>query len=317
MMNFDEFVKNVRDDVLRFIPNAEELSVSVSKVHKNNGLCLTGLTIKSTESNVAPTIYLENFYEEYCQEDDYEDILRGIAHTYDNHTKGVIPDFSLESLDDSTIFGELVRTEGNEYLLRDIPSVLVFDGRFSVIFRYAVDVSDVKGSVLITDSIAEIKGFTAQMLYEIALKNDSKQNTPVLQTLYECLGSIISMDLPEPDTNAKLYVLTNETKLFGAFSILAEKTRKLLMDTFSGDLIVIPSSIHELILIPKENTVMNFLDEINTMIQEVNRTQVAPDEILGDEYFILKRTAKGYEFMADNKEPSYPDVSSSLVPAYA
>lgn len=43
----------------------DEYSVQVNTVVKNNDLHLTGLTILSKGSNIAPTIYLENYYQMY------------------------------------------------------------------------------------------------------------------------------------------------------------------------------------------------------------------------------------------------------------
>lgn len=44
---------------------AEGYIVRVQEVQKNNGLVLYGLTIQKTGVNIAPTIYLDSYYEEY------------------------------------------------------------------------------------------------------------------------------------------------------------------------------------------------------------------------------------------------------------
>ena len=43
----------------------EDYRVSVQDVNKNNGLVLTGLTILKKDCNIAPTIYLNQAFEQY------------------------------------------------------------------------------------------------------------------------------------------------------------------------------------------------------------------------------------------------------------
>ena len=44
---------------------AEGYTVRVKEVQKNNGLVLNGLIIQKTGVNIAPTIYLDAYYEDY------------------------------------------------------------------------------------------------------------------------------------------------------------------------------------------------------------------------------------------------------------
>ena len=47
-----------------------------------------------------------------------------------------------------------------------------------------------------------------------------------------------------------------------------------------GDYYVLPSSIHETLIVP--DTGLHDVNELEAMVKEVNETQVAPDEILSD-----------------------------------
>nr|WP_297703219.1 DUF5688 family protein [uncultured Butyrivibrio sp.] len=141
----------VAKDITSFLEYDENRQVFVKDVRKNNGVLLKGLTIKSDSEQIAPTIYLEQFYEQYSHTGDYDEVLRTIAKAYENSKLGSIPGFSADDLSENNIYGVLVNTDSNEELLRDIPSVRVLDGRFSVVFRYSLDEFGDKASVLITD----------------------------------------------------------------------------------------------------------------------------------------------------------------------
>jgi hypothetical protein len=73
-------------------------------------------------------------------------------------------------------------------------------------------------------------------------------------------------------------VLTNKSRLFGAVCIIYPDLLKDFACAIKSSFYVIPSSVHEVILVPSENTFE--ADEIRRMIKEINDTQVKPEEIL-------------------------------------
>ena len=52
------------------------------------------------------------------------------------------------------------------------------------------------------------------------------------------------------------------------------------------EVIIIPSSVHEVILLPIE--MKDKVDEINAIIQTINKTMLAPEEILSDHAYLYK-----------------------------
>ena len=53
-------------------------SIKVSEVIKTNGVKLKGLIIKAIDQNISPTIYLEPFYQMYCDNLEDDDTLKDI-----------------------------------------------------------------------------------------------------------------------------------------------------------------------------------------------------------------------------------------------
>ena len=59
MMDFEEFTQQVAEEIKRFLPSQyEDASVSLQDVTKNNDMQLTGIMIKTDETNITPNIYL-------------------------------------------------------------------------------------------------------------------------------------------------------------------------------------------------------------------------------------------------------------------
>ena len=65
-MRFEEFADIVVEKIREYLPETfAEASVELKTVIKNNDLKLTGITIRREESNICPTIYLEQYYKAY------------------------------------------------------------------------------------------------------------------------------------------------------------------------------------------------------------------------------------------------------------
>ena len=64
----------------------------------------------------------------------------------------------------------------------------------------------------------------------------------------------------------------------GAASVLDKDTMETISEMLGGDFVVIPSSIHEVIILPMDDNVDK--DELEGIIREVNTGQVAPEERL-------------------------------------
>ena len=60
-MNYEEFKKALIQKVTEGA--GEDAEITVHRVPKNNGVVLDGLTIMKKGRNIAPTIYLDSYYE--------------------------------------------------------------------------------------------------------------------------------------------------------------------------------------------------------------------------------------------------------------
>ena len=99
-----------------------------------------------------------------------------------------------------------------------------------------------------------------------------------------------------PDIPDTMFVLTNDTKVNGAAAILNDDIRQEIAEKV-GDFYMLPSSIHETLIIPKEAG-MEF-KELEQMVQEVNQTQVAPGERLSDH--VYEYDAKEHELFRSDR----------------
>ncbi len=129
IMTMDVFATAIKKTVEGILGNGHE--VKVQEVIKNNNTHLTGLMVKTANDPVAPTIYLEQFLEEYREgQTDIEGVSRQIVSIYERSIGKVSFDVSsVTDFSDSKekICYKLINAERNEQLLSDVPHVLIND----------------------------------------------------------------------------------------------------------------------------------------------------------------------------------------------
>ena len=87
-----------------------------------------------------------------------------------------------------------------------------------------------------------------------------------------------------------MYVLSNKSKLNGSGCILYQNLLRSLGKKLESDFYILPSSVHEVLLIPADD--QDSYEELTAMVQEVNATQLANEEILSDHVYYYSREAE-------------------------
>lgn len=187
---------------------------------------------------------------------------------------------------------KLVNRKANQGLFQDMPHLNVNDD-LSVAYYLQLESG---ATAVITNQMLDVWNITGEdvgnYLWKIAEKNTMKKNPPVFKALIDILLEEAPQEFREmikdniPDNMTEIYVLTNENKVYGASTLLYEEGKVLqeCMKTVGCQgMYILPSSIHEVILLP-DSTEMD-KNEMMQMVQEVNRTKVAPADVLSDNVF--------------------------------
>ena len=285
MITIEVFTEIIKSEMEKIY--SSKCKVDVLNVVKNNGLHLTGITIRNRESNMAPTIYLDGYFADYKDGRTMENICKEIVQMYEKNK--VQKDFSLEQVTDfknvkDRICFKLVNREKNAELLADTPYVKYQD--LAVVFYILVS-KDKSGitSITVRNSLMDMWGMDADILYYLAKKNTQRLFRGRVLSMMEVMAEIIgdSADAFE-DSAFPMYVATNVFKMNGACILLYDGVLKKFAEKIGGDFYILPSSVHEVIFVPA-NGDMNARYLIQ-MVKEVNTTEVAPDEVLSDNVYI-------------------------------
>ena len=208
-----------------------ECCVMVHKVTKNNNLVLTGISIRSKEVNLAPTIYMDGYYNDYKNGRPMVEILAEVERAY--NTYKAEQDFDVSSITDFNLVQDkicykLVNRDKNKELLADAPYLPFQD--LAVIFYVLVSEDSVgTGTVTIHNNLMEMWGNPdIKELYRIAKNNTQRRYKGRVSNMMEIMGEIISsevdnldpdmvdaffeMDSVYEDNMVPMYVATNSKK---------------------------------------------------------------------------------------------------------
>lgn len=276
-MDYKEFTENIVCQ-LRIIMGAE-YEIKTTDVRKNNGIQLTGVIMMRESDKISPTIYLEEPYIQYCAGTDMKEIVNRIAALYEEQMRDIDLDVSFfgkfESVRDR-IYYKIINYEKNRELLDDVPHFRWCD--LAVVFYYAVEEHVMgRASILIHNNHLDLWQQTADALYQTAQYNMKHSMPELLVPMPELIEEMTGVKSTEEE-EINLYVLTNHEKLYGASAMLYSDKVGELADRLQSDLIILPSSVHEVLLLPDDRE--QPYDFYRQMVEEVNTTQVEPEEIL-------------------------------------
>lgn len=88
--------------------------------------------------------------------------------------------------------------------------------------------------------------------------------------------------------NEDMLVVTNKNAYYGASVVCDHEILKIIAEQIGGDYYIIPSSVHEVMIIPTEGWEP---EDVNEMIRCANREAVDPEEQLSDHAYIYKKDA--------------------------
>lgn len=190
------------------------------------------------------------------------------------------------------IFAKLINTERNRKLLETVPNEPVLD--LSLVFYLFRNNDPDDEEVLITNSMLKKWKVDYFQVFEDALSNTRQIMGACIKPLKEMIEEMIKgisfdMDLKEEEDVMPMYVLTNLWKRNGAVCVLFWDMVMDLADSLQSDLLVIPSSIHEVILIPEGKGISG--EELNELIRSVNESELNPQDVLSDHAYRFPRSA--------------------------
>lgn len=281
---YNEYVEEVRETVERETGK----QVRVQKINKNNGLVLDGLTIIAEGVNIAPTIYLNDYYEDYLS-DGAVAVAKRIIATYEANKPKESVDISffmdIEKVSPK-IKMKLINYEKNKELLEQVPHIRFLDLAIEFMVVLKSNCDNGFASILIYNHHLNFWNMDAEDLFKLAMKNTANDFEIIpMRSVIEAIMDEESAGIIMDNAEIEMSILTNHYRLQGAVGMLHKEILNQYMKETKADKVwIIPSSIHETLLIPSD--MMPDAEYVKGMVKEVNATQVQPEEILSDNVYV-------------------------------
>ncbi len=345
MLNLQEFQEYVQMNLKDSLPEEyRDITIDMNQVQKNNGLELHAVIVKGKDSNIAPQIYMEGFFQEYQEGTEMDVILNKIGKIAMEYVeppqelRAIAEDFQDFDYVKDRVVMAVVNAEKNQELLSDVP----FQPREDLAIIYKVMTagnSEGIATITIHNSHMEFWDTTVEQLHEFAVENTKTLLPITTQSMTEVMREMFAEDgmpeemlesmFAEAPVNERMYVISNQQRVNGAVGMFDEHALSELAKQVGTDLFILPSSVHECIAVSTE---MGTPETLAEMVQEINGTQVAIEEQLSDHVYRFDAKAKtisladttmeqlqskvseqtqGYETEASNKEATSKEVTNT------
>lgn len=280
-MNYEKFIEAVKLEVETVVEN--DMRVDFHTTIKNNGKERKGIIIKDSNTNITPAIYLDDFYIMWQNGVTLLEIRNSIIQLYYKVRTKEFYDISFYN-DYAKIKTKLaykvINYEKNKALLQDIPYRKYLD--LAIVFYLLID-SNIHGTstILVTNHHISAWNISTDDLYTDALENTQLLLPATLQSINSVISELIDdPDLISHNSDDSMYVLSNKIRYLGASTILYKNELISIGLKLAENYYILPSSIHELIIIPESRTIIK--EDLEQMVKEINETHLETEEVLSD-----------------------------------
>ncbi|SCX21225.1 hypothetical protein SAMN02910339_02953 [Lachnospiraceae bacterium YSD2013] len=307
-MNFEEFREKLMDDLggVLYTRTGEDYEIQATSVSKLQNAGYEGIVVRQTDNPVGLNLDAEAMFREYeSGKRSYDEILDDAAGVAIRGFEGA-PAFNVEEFKNYEIMKEklsmqIVPTERNAELLENIPHREIED--MSVVCRFVVS-NDMTGmgSILVTNDILKSMNVTEEQLFNDAMVYAPDLRPSEIKGMADVLAELMGVDLSEiegqfgevvSDSEIPMYVATTEDKTNGAGVIAYPGFMEMAAEKLQGDFFLLPSSLHEVILVP--DTGDKDYHVLESMVQEINATEVAEKDRLSDHVYHYDAKEKIFE----------------------
>lgn len=289
-MDYKEFAEKLEEMVKKEL--GEDAGIQRTGALKNNGVRKDGLTYFCGAAHISPVVYLQDLYDDYQGGISLEECARQAAGDLKKMQRdGADARMFAETITDwernrGDVFPVLLKRSTNAELLERLVHRPWLD--LEVCYRLCLgNEAGCSAGIRVDHRLLACWGITEDGLHTQAFRNMEGAGyclAGMCDVLREFMPFVPDMEeggLPE------LMILTNRTKLYGAAGILKTELLGEYADRIGKNLFILPSSIHECLVMADDGHTDVW--ELDTMVREVNATQLLPEDVLSDHAYYFDR----------------------------
>lgn len=289
-MNYEQFLTLLTESLQKKLGNGYQFISNEYPI--TNGIIKHSLTIKNGKSNIYPSICMNPYYFDYINKTSkLDDIAQAILQIYKqnkiNHAIDTSAFMDWNHIR-HRIRCRLINTEKNKNLLLNVPHREILD--LSIVYYLSVKMpGGTEGSIHLCNEHLKLWNTDEKNLCSEAWQNLHTMKDAVVCNINDIIKSV-SGEIENNSSHLfseQMYILTNQRKLYGAVHMSDLKQLAEIASKIDNDLLILPSSIHEVILIPY-NRISNTA-ALADIVSKINATELSPDEILSYHVYHFSR----------------------------
>lgn len=261
-------------------------------VPKNNGM-MKGISIRFDNISLAPTVYPEFYYPNWKEGQPMDKIVSCIRSEIMN-TVPELSRFSITGINRNSainyLYAAVVGYEDNKEWLKSVPHERIADMAVFAKWQMGKVNSDSVISAKITEPLLAHLQLTKEEMLRIAKTNTAHSArfegmdvtmSGILES--EGMDKEMAQAMTMQYSAAPFHVLTNESGIDGAAVIACPEVLKAVQKQVGEDFYILPSSIHEVLILPKSLT--DDVEGLKAMVSSINENEVPPEDRLSDNVY--------------------------------
>ncbi len=260
---------------------SEGIELQEQNCLKNNDLQVEMLTCKEEGKNLTPRIRTREFYDLYCQQGMKTAVEVAIEILGDRRKVDVHKVIEPWEVMKSGVNVEVINYEWNQERLKK--EKMVYEKILDLAIVFTVNLREDKDfKMTITSGLLEQWKITKDELISVAYENFAKADYAII-SYEDVMEQLLGLRI-----ESELCVLLNRSKLRGASGMLRIDLLQDLADKKESDLLILPSSVNEVLLLAEEDNILD-MDSVKKMVEDINRDYVDEEERLSDNIYTYKR----------------------------
>lgn len=327
-MKYEQFLENIKKEVKRNLET--HYKIEYNQVIKNNGVVLDEIVICNGTERVSLNRYFNHYYEKYENGTLLQEIVQEILITYQVKRKQKIQNqeyitLSYEQVQNSIVY-RLINYSSNKERLKQVPFLRFMDLAITFHCVMRQDSTSI-GTIPITKELIEEWSVAVKQLLQLANKNTPRLFPAKIQTMNEVIKEFMKKDMEaflqknpnlskhflleeekesittqliesvflsaKEKIKIPMYIMTNSNGINGASVLLYKNIIREFSKKCNSDLYILPSSIHEVILVPYEKSIKK--EALEELVFDVNRTQVPTEDVLSNQVYLYRYTTNKFE----------------------
>ncbi|MCD7818378.1 MAG: DUF5688 family protein [Lachnospiraceae bacterium] len=293
-VNFDQFKNEFKGTVDKLMGNTG--CSQIITVKKTNRGPVQALIVIQSQGKISPVFYIDEVFQEYQQGISIQQLAeKAVSVQMENQAAlldiNVFLDYEKAR---EQIFCRIIGTIQNQEYLENIPHTDFLD--MSVTYHYVIND---RYSILINNEHIQQWGISDRHLHETACRNMRRRKPYRLASMAGILKDALHLPIgseavgkPE-EAGPEMYVLTNDQMDHAAVNIIFGDVLSEIAAKIGGDFYLLPSSIHECIVLPVSSAAGGEAESLKSIVSEINENYVDAAEVL---------TSSVYRYICSNEK---------------